>query len=52
VSGVYASTCLTSADPLALADEMRRLMRDYPVRRSKVPITSAGVVETSTLESI
>jgi ADP-heptose:LPS heptosyltransferase len=52
VSGGYASTCLTSADPLALADEMRRLMRDYPVRRSKVPITSAGVVETSTLESI
>ena len=48
VSGGQASTCLTSTQPLALADEMRRLMRDYPKRRSTmvrpVPTTNESAL--------
>ena len=52
VSGGQASTCLTSTQPLALADEMRRLMRDYPKRRSTVVRSVPTATESALLGSI
>jgi len=37
VSTGRASTCLTSTKPEALAEEMRRVMQAYPVRRAVTP---------------
>ena len=36
VSGGQSSTCLTSTTPHALAEEMRRMMRDHPLDRTPV----------------